>query len=58
MSVPPVIQLFPLHVVCLLNTNKISKGHIGSLWGTMLYIGFTDMGKGWLYSGCHIAICK
>ena len=32
MIVPPVIQLFPVHIVmCVEYMNKISKGHIGSL---------------------------
>ena len=51
-----MIQLFLLHVVVFVE-KKVSKGHIGSLGQTMLYLGFTVLGKaGWLYSSCHIPI--
>ena len=32
--------------LCLLNINNISKGHFGSLGGTMYYLGFNVLGKG------------
>ena len=42
---------------CLLNI-KISKGHIGSLGERCSISDLLFLGKGWLYSSCHILIRK
>ena len=51
---PPCDPAISVYVVCFLNMNKISKGHIGSLGEQCNILGFTVLGKGWLYSSYHI----
>ena len=54
---PPQWSSYSLCItLCLLNIHNISKGHIGSLGGTMLYLGFIVLERGWLYSSCHTTI--